>query len=283
MFRALKTHQFVVDVVVAVLLLIVTLPWTLYPESIAYPAGSSSSSVWSALPIALILCAALAIRRLGPGLALALAWVAALAQMALGLPPLPVDLAVFGVLYAAAAYGSRVVLWAGLASAFLAAAFISLYIVVPPLLRDGRSLLDALGQFVTASLALYVATAFALLLAWAAGALVRTAVRARENRAAQQRAEAETVAEQERVRIARDMHDVVAHSLAVVIAQADGARYAAASDPAGPGGAVAAEAAESTQRRGGVVGQAGAGARRRRSGRGGGSANFGEKHSEVVR
>ena len=34
------------------------------------------------------------------------------------------------------------------------------------------------------------------------------------------------------MRIARDMHDVVAHSLAVVIAQADGARYAAAADPA---------------------------------------------------
>ena len=31
--------------------------------------------------------------------------------------------------------------------------------------------------------------------------------------------------EQERNRLARDMHDVVAHSLAVVIAQADGARY----------------------------------------------------------
>ena len=62
---------------------------------------------------------------------------------------------------------------------------------------------------------------------------MRTAVRARANRAAQKRAEAEAAAEQERVRIARDMHDVVAHSLAVVIAQADGARYAAASaDPA---------------------------------------------------
>jgi len=39
------------------------------------------------------------------------------------------------------------------------------------------------------------------------------------------------VVEQERTRIARDMHDVVAHSLAVVIAQADGARYARHSDP----------------------------------------------------
>jgi signal transduction histidine kinase len=61
---------------------------------------------------------------------------------------------------------------------------------------------------------------------------VRTAVTARENRLAQQRAETEALVEQERVRIARDMHDVVAHSLAVVIAQADGARYAAAADPA---------------------------------------------------
>ena len=56
---------------------------------------------------------------------------------------------------------------------------------------------------------------------------MRTGIRARENRAAELRAQAETVAEQERVRIARDMHDVVAHSLAVVIAQADGARYGA--------------------------------------------------------
>lgn len=37
--------------------------------------------------------------------------------------------------------------------------------------------------------------------------------------------------EQERRRIATDMHDVVAHSWAVVAAQADGARYALAQDP----------------------------------------------------
>jgi len=59
----------------------------------------------------------------------------------------------------------------------------------------------------------------------------------RASRRAQVEAEAshaiahrEMLIEQERTRIARDMHDVVAHSLAVVIAQADGARYARASD-----------------------------------------------------
>ncbi|MFI5497481.1 sensor histidine kinase [Nocardia asteroides] len=36
---------------------------------------------------------------------------------------------------------------------------------------------------------------------------------------------------EERTRIARDLHDILAHSLAVVIAQADGGRYAARSEP----------------------------------------------------
>jgi signal transduction histidine kinase len=42
----------------------------------------------------------------------------------------------------------------------------------------------------------------------------------------------------ERTRIAREMHDVVAHSLAVLIAQADGGRYAAESSPQAAQGAL---------------------------------------------
>lgn len=46
------------------------------------------------------------------------------------------------------------------------------------------------------------------------------------------RAKAELATVTERNRIAREMHDIVAHSLTVVIAQADGGRYAGRQDPA---------------------------------------------------
>lgn len=42
----------------------------------------------------------------------------------------------------------------------------------------------------------------------------------------------------ERTRIAREMHDIIAHSLSVIIAQADGGRYAALGDPEAAGRAL---------------------------------------------
>jgi signal transduction histidine kinase len=225
-FRRLKTYQLVTDVVVAGFFALTAL----FVELQLAPGwgGDFAAVVLAAVLVTILLSGALALRRLSPALALALAWLGAIVQMAFGRPPSPVDLAIFAVLYATAAYGSQLVFWLGFASSFVGALVITVYLVIGPYFGSG----GVTWSSIPVALAVLVAAAFALLLSWTVGALVRTGIRARENRDAQRRAEAEAVAEQERVRIARDMHDVVAHSLAVVIAQADGARYAAASDPA---------------------------------------------------
>ena len=97
------------------------------------------------------------------------------------------------------------------------------------------------GQIRESVTSLFIMFFFALVvfvLSWTFGLLAKTWRRARENSeaiAVEQRerlaAQRDVAIEQERTRIARDMHDVVAHSLAVVIAQADGARYAGVKDP----------------------------------------------------
>ena len=82
---------------------------------------------------------------------------------------------------------------------------------------------------------------------WALGTLGRTrrayvdsAGRARRaDRAGGRPAGRLAAASDERARIAREMHDVVAHGLTVMVVQADGARYAAARDPRSPPTALA--------------------------------------------
>lgn len=217
------------DVSVAVVFFLIAAPIELVVVS---SVGGSTSSfpgidAVAAVAVSALLAGALGIRRLSPGLALAGAWLGAIVQMGLGRPPGFADLAIFGVLYATAAHGTRRTYWAGFASAILGALVITVYLFVGPVFASG----GLSWQTLPTALVALVAAAFALGLSWTIGALVRTAVRARENRVAQVRAEEEAAVEQVRVRIARDMHDVVAHSLAVVIAQADGARYAAAADP----------------------------------------------------
>ncbi|HZW41156.1 MAG TPA: histidine kinase, partial [Agromyces sp.] len=133
----------------------------------------------------------------------------------------------------------RIVKWAGLASAGAGAVIATVYLAVvkpilgraAPITQDAIGLVFALGFLFVASIAV-------LVLAWTAGLLSRSIRDSREVRRREDAANRERelvayryVVEQERNRIARDMHDVVAHSLAVVIAQSDGARFAARARP----------------------------------------------------
>lgn len=65
------------------------------------------------------------------------------------------------------------------------------------------------------------------------GLLRRLAVTRRTARSERERQEASLAVAGERTRIAREVHDIVAHSLAVMIAQADAARLTVGTDPDG--------------------------------------------------
>ncbi|WP_168915635.1 sensor histidine kinase [Microcella flavibacter] len=103
---------------------------------------------------------------------------------------------------------------------------------------------------ITVAAAVLLMLVVVLLVAWLR-ARSRAASRERDRAAAEQtRVEAEFAAadQRNRLRIIRELHEVAAHSLSVVISQADGARYAAERDPsaAARSAAVIAETTRST-------------------------------------
>lgn len=229
MIRPLSRTALVLDILGAVLLFVTLTPMSLAfygPGSLSFIGISEAAGIAAMVLAGAIQCGAVAIGRLAPGIALAAAWVGAIVQMAAGLSPLPFNIAILMVLYATAAWGSRRVMWVGLISAGAGAVVAGLYISV-----FNSASYGGFGITFAAAILLILLSVMALGFAWVAGFGWRMVLRSRRIRTAQMRAEAATAEEQERVRIARDMHDVVAHSLAVVIAQADGARYASAVDP----------------------------------------------------
>lgn len=232
MIRKLQPYQIVIDLVGAAIGLLVTLGFDLLLNAGVAGAWitSPAAQVIHHAMVALLLWGAAAIARMSPPLALAVAWVGALVQMAGGMWPSLVDVAIFGVLFSTAARGSRKVMWLGGASALVGGLISGPYLV---LVQGENLVFDA--DYPVRALAfggLFAAVVLlSLSMAWGAGLLRRVVLRGRDTQLAQLQAEAVAAEEQERVRIARDMHDIVAHSLAVVIAQSDGARYAAATRP----------------------------------------------------
>ena len=229
MIRPLSRTALILDIVGAALLFVVLTPMSLvFYAPIPGGGGAFGIAIAAMIVASVLMFGGVAIGRLAPGLALAAAWAGAVVQMLAGFGPLPIDFAILMVLYATSAWGTRRVLWWGFGSALLGGLVAAVFMVFV----GGVSFGSGTGwEQVTTGTLLLALSAMALGFAWVCGLLWRVILRARRTRAAQLQAESLAVEEQERVRIARDMHDIVAHSLAVVIAQADGARYAAAVKP----------------------------------------------------
>lgn len=219
----LQHHPGVPDMMYAVVIGLVT-----YLFTAAYLIGPVELAVNSALVLAI------AIRRVWFTAAYLLVIAAGLANVAFSeqLVMTPAHLAMPLLLYTAAAIGPR---WARRLGLF--------WIPVAPVLlmwkADVYGSLPASGSSRWATLAIIaVLLAAPLATSWVCGDLARTrrqfyeevadrAYRLEREREALDRA----ILAEERARIARELHDVVAHHVSVMVVQADGAAYAVAKDP----------------------------------------------------
>ncbi|WP_329221345.1 histidine kinase [Streptomyces sp. NBC_01485] len=181
--------------------------------------------------------------RRAPGAALALAALVSVAQVLAAAPFLLVQVGEASVLFGCVRWGNRATLWLSGLAAPLAAGLVLLHAAAGgPLPITGP--LGGLSIWLSQSGAnwayVVLVTAVTLLgLPWLAGLTVRFAERARAAKRSQEAAEADTerahaersqaqeiaALQEEQARLARDVHDVVGHSLAVILAQAESAQY----------------------------------------------------------
>ncbi len=228
----LRLHPFAVDVAIA---------GVLWFTLVLLPAGTWIAYESLALTFGTLVIAPLAWRRRAPIPAAAAVTVVGLLELGVLPDFLPANVAALVMVHALAAYAPR---WAGLVGlglglfgAILVATF---YYAAS---ENSDDLLLITG-----------AISVAVVAAWALGDLRRA--RLQREAGLEERArlleierdqEMRLAATAERARIAREMHDVVAHSLSVVIAQADGGRYAGRTDPEAATGALEAIAATGRQ------------------------------------
>ncbi len=204
-------------------------------EAVPRIAGSQSAATLVALGMGL----AAALWRREPGASLALVWIACGLQVTGGFDVMLVQFAALLVSYGAARHGTTAVLWASGLS-IPVGAVIAFYFVA----NQGTSWFTTFGlglvggedtYYARPTIALLVGGLLVLLtlaVPWLLGLTLRIRQQARASRVAQVTAEeaqgqAEEIARlrQEQATLARDVHDVVGHSLAVILAQAESAQF----------------------------------------------------------
>ncbi|MCI2239398.1 histidine kinase [Paenibacillus sp. TRM 82003] len=188
--------------------------------------ATATATGGAAVLVSAVMCLPLALRRVRPELSGGLVAVGGLAQPVLAADPQVANVAVLIALYSLAAYAAP---WASRGGLLLG--------LFGALVAPVRYVLPSADLVNTVAAAMFIAVL--VVATWLTGRLRRAS---RQNELAllerarllevERENESRLAATAERQRIAREMHDVVAHSLSVIIAQADGGRYAAAANPA---------------------------------------------------
>ena len=211
------THRFAIDAWTAAGLMLVILPTSL-------AAGPSVRVPWAVWVLALGI--PLAWRRTRPAASAAVVFAVALLHMAMGDVVVPADLLVLVALYSVTVHGPVWAYRTAIVGALVGGVVLGGVVLDP---RNDRPVLEAV--VVTVAVGLTALSVFAFGLVRRARREAIDALRDKSRRLEVERdQEAQIATAAERARIAREMHDIVAHSLSVIIAQADGGRYAAEQD-----------------------------------------------------
>jgi len=185
----------------------------------AREAGRGTDSPGVIVPIVLLLCLVIALRRRMPEKMLLLAFGLGVTQVVLDVETSAADFALLVIVYTVAATGARWASRLALATGLCAA----------PVAQLRWPNVDS-GTWGNVAQMIFLTVPFAL--AWVLGDSIRTrrAYFAQlEERAArlekEREAQSKVAVAAERARIARELHDVVAHNVSVMVVQADGAAY----------------------------------------------------------
>lgn len=189
------------------------------------------------LTIVVALAAAVGLCRALPSVSLALAWLIAAVQVASDTYVLTIELSLAIVAFGCARWGSTLVVWLSGISLPLGAAIVVRWLEPDLALRlvdraGLKTLADAAYRGGDWRLTMGVMLLAILMAPWLLGLALRFSTRAEQSKASQQVAEAErdqaeeiARLREEQAQLARDVHDVVGHSLAVILAQAESAQY----------------------------------------------------------